>query len=308
MSESNEAQIRSSSVENENENYLDNQEKFRFIDEIRLHNDNSVYPYQQDDNEIDRLHSQHYLLRMVWQNNFSVPIKQQLIEGGMHVLDIGTGSGIWILEMASEYPLTTFKGIDVNQLFPTDCSPKNSEFIQCDVLEGLPFEDETFDFVHVRFLIPAFTQDQWENVLLRETLRVCKIGGWVQFMEWDPRCINEGPKIKTFTDNIMEFIKSKHGNPMITERLDDQLLSTKKFSSVKHEHKYCPTGSWGGTLGKMGLNDFVQVTKAVSSPFSNFLNMSLQEYEKFVQDCVQEFEVSRTYTKTHRYYGQKISN
>ncbi|CAJ0838511.1 11171_t:CDS:2, partial [Entrophospora sp. SA101] len=53
----------------------------------------------------------HYALRYLWNNNFSAPVKDLLKSGGRCVLDIGCGSGTWILEMSYDYPSTSFVGI-----------------------------------------------------------------------------------------------------------------------------------------------------------------------------------------------------
>ncbi|CAB4439208.1 unnamed protein product [Rhizophagus irregularis] len=51
----------------------------------------------------ERLNLDHYLFRFQWQSNFSSPIKQNLLSGGVKVLEVGCGTGTWILDMAKEY-------------------------------------------------------------------------------------------------------------------------------------------------------------------------------------------------------------
>lgn len=98
------------------------------------------------------------------------------------MLDIGCGSGRWILEMAADYPNSTFIGLDAADVFPKEDLPPNCSFMMADVLNGLPFEDETFAFVFQRFLVYAFTPKDWETDI-KELIRVTKPGGWVELFE-----------------------------------------------------------------------------------------------------------------------------
>ena len=65
-------------------------EGFRFEDGRRFHNDeNSKYFLPNDDDEIDRLHSQHFMLRYLWQGNYLAPIDDLLQDEKSKILDLG---------------------------------------------------------------------------------------------------------------------------------------------------------------------------------------------------------------------------
>lgn len=61
---------------------------------------------------------------------------------------------------------------------------KNFTFKKGDVLKGLPYEDNTFDFVHMRLLTGSLCVDQWP-VAIKELMRVTRPGGIVQLTEID---------------------------------------------------------------------------------------------------------------------------
>ena len=68
----------------------DTTNSFRFIDGRRYHNaENSKYPLPNDDDECDRLHIQHFILRYVWQGNFASPVEYVLNRKGAKILDSG---------------------------------------------------------------------------------------------------------------------------------------------------------------------------------------------------------------------------
>ncbi|RUP49336.1 hypothetical protein BC936DRAFT_142761 [Jimgerdemannia flammicorona] len=140
------------------------------------------YPMPVDDDEMNRLHMQHHLLRMVQQGNYLAPIKDSLVTG--KVLDVGCGPGIWVLEMAAEFPTTHIVGVDVAEsYFPSkETRPPNTAFHYVNVHHGLPFQDGTFDFCHQRQMSLAVHEDRWPDVV-SALLRVTKPGGSVQLLE-----------------------------------------------------------------------------------------------------------------------------
>ncbi|CAI2177423.1 6671_t:CDS:2 [Funneliformis geosporum] len=156
---------------------------------LNVSNVNYMYPI--DDNESDRIQENYNLYRYVWNDNFSAPIKDILNSNNTQVLDIGCGPAMWTLEMATEYPKSRFVGIDIAPTFPIRVKPNNVEFLQENILTGLPHADNTFDYVICRFMMFAFTTKDWE-IAIKEICRVCKVGGHIEFMEKDILFWNEG--------------------------------------------------------------------------------------------------------------------
>ncbi|RUS19282.1 hypothetical protein BC937DRAFT_87727 [Endogone sp. FLAS-F59071] len=94
---------------------------------------------------------QHTVMRLLMHGNFQSPVEEALV-AGIKVLDVGCGSGSWILEMARDYPNSTFIGTDTDtDAFPKHVErPPNCRFIKADTLGGLAFADGEFGFVHQR--------------------------------------------------------------------------------------------------------------------------------------------------------------
>ncbi|KAI9263236.1 hypothetical protein BDA99DRAFT_509659 [Phascolomyces articulosus] len=126
------------------------------------------------------------------------------------VLDIACGTGIWILEMASEFPHAQFHGIDLSAMYPADIKPPNTHFCQGDVLNGLPYTDGCFDYVHMSLIYNCFSIEDRKK-LLYEIRRVLKPGGYIEFRDVDPIIRNPGP---TTSEYIKPFPHMMH------ERLD----------------------------------------------------------------------------------------
>ena len=71
------------------------------------------------------------------------------LDSRLRLVDVGTGSGGWVLEVADEYPGAKVYGIDISAIQPTFV-PGNAEFIVMDLTNGLDFDDGSTDFVHSR--------------------------------------------------------------------------------------------------------------------------------------------------------------
>ena len=95
------------------------------------------------------------------------------------IVCISCGAGSWLFDMASEFHDPSFIGIDISAVIPQGIKPQNIEFVQGNILDGLPFEDNTFDFIHQRLLIVGIPSDKWQG-LIDEVVRVLKPGGYME--------------------------------------------------------------------------------------------------------------------------------
>ncbi|WVQ68573.1 uncharacterized protein L199_006782 [Kwoniella botswanensis] len=64
------------------------------------------------------------------------------------ILDIGTGTGIWAIDMGDLFPHVDVIGIDEVNILP-ELVPPNCE---SDLLKPLPYPPSSFDIIHIRFL------------------------------------------------------------------------------------------------------------------------------------------------------------
>jgi ubiquinone/menaquinone biosynthesis C-methylase UbiE len=78
--------------------------------------------------------------------NICAPIHEPL-----SVLDVGTGSGRWAIEVAMEYPTAEVLGLDISITAPNFPTPKNCRFVVGDLTKGLSeFADASYYLVHSR--------------------------------------------------------------------------------------------------------------------------------------------------------------
>ncbi|KAG1194817.1 hypothetical protein G6F70_008715 [Rhizopus microsporus] len=154
--------------------------------------------------EVDRNHQQHWVLRHIFQCNFHAPVHKQL-ENGIQVLDSGCGPATWTLEMGDAYPNSKFIGIDVSALFPENIKPPNVEFITGNIAKNIPFDDNTFDYIHQRLVILGLTEKDWQNNL-KELYRILKPGGYLELAEPVMDMTDTGPLTKEYETACFENV------------------------------------------------------------------------------------------------------
>ncbi|KAG1047860.1 hypothetical protein G6F43_009718 [Rhizopus delemar] len=149
-----------------------------------FHNEeSSTYWLPKDDEEQKRLTGQHFLFKEFFEGNISSSVRQTLdFEKGISVLDVGCGSGVWIMDMINDYPNCTCHGCDIVDTTNKILKADQFTYSYGNVLVGLPYEDNTFDFVHMRFFALALRKEEWP-IALKEAIRVVKPGGIIQLTE-----------------------------------------------------------------------------------------------------------------------------
>ncbi|RDX50325.1 hypothetical protein OH76DRAFT_1482460 [Lentinus brumalis] len=106
------------------------------------------------------------------------------------VLDLGCGTGTWILTAAREWKDTCFVGVDVVPLHPdllqVGCWDLASRitWVQANFLERLPFPNEEFDYVRLVRVSRGVPEDKWD-AFLEEITRVMRPGGAFEMWEED---------------------------------------------------------------------------------------------------------------------------
>lgn len=151
--------------------------------------DKTLYLFRpQFGNEADiaRLNMQHQVYSEVAQL-FSPHFQPQ---GDETLLDIGCGPGGWVIDTAFKYPHTQIVGLDIDEsairYATTRAKTQHTENVSFevhDVTTGLPFQDESVDYVNISLANSFLLRDHWSRLLV-ECQRVLRPGGWLRSTEW----------------------------------------------------------------------------------------------------------------------------
>ncbi|KAL6231681.1 hypothetical protein BDW75DRAFT_233397 [Aspergillus navahoensis] len=135
----------------------------------------------------NRLNLQHYLWIELFQYHIhpSVAIDNP---SALRIADVGTGTGIWLTDLARRLPCTAFlDGLDVSldAAPPAGCLPPNVAFHQYDINSDAPDRLRgTYDIVHIRNFSLVLKDTQIERAILN-LMQLLKPGGYLQWGEPD---------------------------------------------------------------------------------------------------------------------------
>ncbi|CAG8675276.1 10634_t:CDS:2, partial [Dentiscutata heterogama] len=138
------------------------------------------------------------------------------------------------------YPLVEFVGLDISPLQSTQIKPKNFTFIKANVIEGIPFEDNYFDFVFQRFLVCGYNKEKWPFAI-NELVRVLKPGGFLELCE-PSQMVDLGPVSRRLYDGEMGIFEQRGSDIHIYQKLEDYLQSQGQLENIKKETKLYPHG------------------------------------------------------------------
>ncbi|RIA89157.1 S-adenosyl-L-methionine-dependent methyltransferase [Glomus cerebriforme] len=231
----------------------------------------------------------HFLGCYLFQGIFSAPIEDKLTNECCKVLDVGCGPGTWLLDLATIYKSTTFFGIDLFPVYPTEIKPSNVEFTQGDVLDRLPYSDNTFDYVHQGNMLSVFTLEEWQFVI-QELIRVCKPGGYIEFTEPE-LATNTGPILTRFYKALIDLSASRNVNIRISRSIIEILESSSTVKNVEYKLSTVSLGiKRGGRAGQayMDVHDGYFLNEPMPETLCKFMDLTKEEYLKLFDDAKKE--------------------
>jgi len=203
------------------------------------------YLFPRHPNEIDRLDVQHHALRSALEADYLAPIS-----GVDRVLDVGAGSGQWGFDFCAEFPHAMVVGVDLVSGKPGQ--PAGYRFVRTNLLHGLPFVDDAFDFVHQRLLASSSIPESWWPSLVGDLVRVTRPDGWVELVEVGPWLEPAGPATRRLFEQSYRLgrLLGLDMRGEVFRTLDHQLRRA-GLVDVERREVSVPAGEWGGAVGSM---------------------------------------------------------
>lgn len=169
------------------------------------------YILSRDATEADRLELQHRC--MISCQGYYLHPDVSLPSTSARIAELGTGTTIWLREVALAYPAVECHGFDISDaMFPGQKDlPPNIQLHKADIKQ--PFEKRWlggFDVVHIRLIQAAMRVEEWGPVL-RNITTLLKPGGWLQWVE-DDRPVAVRRNVRPVAP-LGAAEKSLHGTP-----------------------------------------------------------------------------------------------
>lgn len=134
------------------------------------------YMLPNDESEMDREDMKHHISMLITEGRLHLaPIGAN----PQTILDIGTGTGIWAIDIADHYPSAKIIATDLSPIQP-HWVPPNLVFEIDDAEEEWLYRPKSVDLIHARYLFHGIRD--WPR-LLRQALRTLKPGGYVELVE-----------------------------------------------------------------------------------------------------------------------------
>ncbi|KIJ49162.1 hypothetical protein M422DRAFT_777679 [Sphaerobolus stellatus SS14] len=183
------------------------------------------------DKEVKRLDEMHNGYKEYLDGKLSLAPLEELKPTA--ILELGTGSGLWAIQAAMDFPDAEVTAVDLRPLPASREIPPNMHVRLLNVLEPLPFPECHFDIIHARLFfmhIPEAAQ------VIKRITKHLKPGGWLlledlDFELFDLSELGLGSATKEWTDLYNNTMKVR-GVEDVIQVYPDALKASGDYSEV----------------------------------------------------------------------------
>ncbi|KAI8799331.1 S-adenosyl-L-methionine-dependent methyltransferase [Cladochytrium replicatum] len=271
----------------------------------------SPYVIPADAQEGQRLNLQHHLLRQLFDGpNHGSGIPVEALERGLKVLDVGCGSGIWLAEMNRDFPNGIYYGVDMEtsdfaQIFQEISGKGRINLVEGNVLERLPFDDNTFDYIHQQMLVYAVPEARWPHVIA-ELARVLKPGGYIDLVEINTVQIaqNQNETMQKNNDIFIQAFLSRGINLTMPKDLGRYLQQNGSFVNIDFIRRTAPIG-WDGEVGYLWQVDAEKALLGMAPFFAAAFGMTTEKWVEYVNVSMEEAVKNKAFFNAYRAVARK---
>ncbi|KAA8894291.1 S-adenosyl-L-methionine-dependent methyltransferase, partial [Sphaerosporella brunnea] len=237
----------------------------------------------------------------------------QLLEGEFHkaplrnphrILDVGTGTGIWAIDMADTYPAAEVIGTDLSPIQPT-WVPANCKFEVDDAEMEWTFQPDYFDFIHLRNLAQGISNwshvmsEVYRSLLTRSQVELVEVG--LGELLSDDGSLADDNHAKRVVDLVAEAMK-RIGRPSPTVARMKQYLQDAGFVDITVSSYKQPFGPWpkdkrlkqAGSMALMMLQTGIEAYSMAA--FTRILGIPQEEAAQLCRDAYQAMRYKHLHT------------
>lgn len=213
------------------------------------------------------------------------------------ILDVGTGTGAWAIDVAEAHPDVHVIGTDLSPIQP-DYVPLNCEFV-IDHAEQDWAWDKDFSYIHARMLLMGL--HDWPR-FFRQSFAFLEPGGWLELAEpcLIPQCAdpNVTPAVSAFMrwgefcHQAMAQVDVNAGAPLLFE----EQLRAQGFVNVKRVDVQWPIRAWAKgkknkLLGKLVYENSRNAVEAIALfLFIKQLGWTKAEVDKYIEEVLADMD------------------
>ncbi|KAG4265297.1 hypothetical protein FPRO04_00420 [Fusarium proliferatum] len=254
------------------------------------------YPLPNDEGEQCRELAEHFLMQQLLDGKLFL---SEVDKDAKKIIDLGTGNGAWVMDVADEYDQTSVIGTDLSPIQPKSMPPNASMFVE-------DCED------------PYWASGKDFDMLIKG--RHLKEGGWIEFQDFDytVRCddgtMQKDDPLRVFFDTCAQGIR-KYGCTNFGKKDVRKSLIAAGFTRVQAVSEKVPISCWPQDEGMKDLGKLMEANimdLIGSMAVKPLIALGIPEEER--KEMASQAYKSLREDKGHRYmncrivYGQKYGD
>ncbi|PGH17806.1 hypothetical protein AJ79_00947 [Helicocarpus griseus UAMH5409] len=214
-----------------------------------------------DEEEQERLDLMHHLFLLSYDGElYHAPLPKTI----GRALDIGCGTGIWVMDFADMHPEAKVIGTDLSAI-QSGYVPQNVHFEVDDAEEDWQYS-QPFDYIHIRGMGGAIAN--WQR-LLQQAFDNLVPGGWVELVEFDAWAStddNSLPESSAYYQfqTLLGKASELFGKPVNVAKYFRKFVETAGFTNIGEDNRKVPLSPWPTTRKERNLGNYMQMAMSES--------------------------------------------